>query len=203
MIPARVVLATTNAGKVRELGPLVAAWGVGEVVGLDAFPGVTLPPETEETYAGNAIVKARTVALACGVPALGDDSGLEVTALGGQPGVRSARWAPTDAERIAKVLAALDGVADRRARFVCAAALAWPDGRVVVTEGTCEGHIAARAEGSAGFGYDPVFVATELGRALALVDRTEKAAVSHRGRAVRALGEKLRDATLRRSGGPC
>lgn len=203
MIPGRVVLATANAGKMRELGPLVAEWGVAEVVGLDAYPDVVLPPETAETYTDNAIVKARTVALASGVAALGDDSGLEVAALGGQPGVRSARYAPTDAERIAKLLAALDGEADRRARFVCVAALAWPDGRVMTAEGTCEGRIALRAEGGGGFGYDPVFVATELGRALAVVDRTEKASVSHRGRAVRALGEKVRAATLRRSGSPC
>jgi XTP/dITP diphosphohydrolase len=192
VIPARLVLATTNAGKVAELGALAAEWGQVEVRSLVDVGPVALPEETGATYAENAALKARAVAGATRLPALADDSGLEVAALGGAPGVRSARWAATDAARIAKLLAALSGVADRRARFVCAVALAWPDGRVDVAEGTCEGTIAAAPAGTGGFGYDPVFVSAELGRTFAAASAAEKERVSHRARAMRALGARLR-----------
>jgi len=105
--------------------------------------------------------------------------------------VRSARWAPTDAARIAKLLGALEGVADRSARFVCAVALAWPDGRVDVAEGRCGGHVATAPSGAGGFGYDPAFVSDELGRTFAQASAAEKDRVSHRARAVRALGARL------------
>lgn len=194
MIPPRLVLATANPGKVGELTALVAEWGCVDVLPLAAFPGVAVAEETGDTYEANAIEKARAVAAATRLPALADDSGLEVDALGGAPGVRSARWAPTDRARIDRLLDALrDACGEaRRARFRCVVALAWPDGTIVTASGTCAGTIAEVPAGAHGFGYDPVFVADELGATLAAVAPGEKERVSHRARAVRALGARLR-----------
>jgi XTP/dITP diphosphohydrolase len=193
MIPSRVVLATANPGKIAELGPLVAGWGVVDVISLDAFPGVELPEEGDESYAANAVAKARAVAAATALPALGDDSGLEVDALGGAPGVRSARWAPTDGERVAKLLDALGDAAGagRRARFRCAAALVWPDGRTITAEGECVGRIAGAPSGTGGFGYDPVFVPDGLATTFAAASPEVKQRLSHRARAIVALGASL------------
>jgi XTP/dITP diphosphohydrolase len=206
MVPERLVLATANPGKARELGELVGRWGAVAVVALDAFPGVRCPEETGDTYEENAIAKAAAVAAAAGLPALGDDSGLEVDALAGAPGIRSARWAgasATDAERIAKLLAALRDVpaAARGARFRCVVALAWPDGRVETAAGECFGTIAAAPRGGGGFGYDPVFIADELGSTFGEATAEDKRRLSHRARALAALGKRL--ATLRAGGGPC
>jgi XTP/dITP diphosphohydrolase len=204
MIPERLVLATANRGKVVELGELVADWGPVAVTALDAFPGVCCPEETGETYEENAVAKAIAVAKGTGLPALGDDSGLEVEALGGAPGLRSARWAgasATDADRIAKLLDALRAVPERGARFRCVVALAWPDGHVVTAAGECAGRIAPASRGAGGFGYDPVFIATELGRTFGEASVDEKRRLSHRARAVRALGKRL--ATLHAGAGPC
>ena len=193
MIPSRVVLATANPGKVAELGPLVAAWGVVDVVSLDAFPAVRLPEESDESYLANALAKARAVAAATALPALGDDSGLEVDALGGAPGIRSARWAPSDSQRMAKLLDALrDAVGTaRRARFRCVAALVWPDGRTITAEGECAGRIAGTPGGTGGFGYDPVFVPDGLDTTFAAVPPEVKQRLSHRARAIVALGASL------------
>ena len=173
---------------------------------LDAFPGVRCPEETGDTYAANAMAKAAASAAAVGLPALGDDSGLEVDALAGAPGVRSARWAgesATDADRIAKLLAALRDVpaAARGARFRCVVAVAWPDGRVETAAGECAGTIATAPRGAGGFGYDPVFIAAELGRTFGEATAEDKRRLSHRSRAVGALGRCL--ATVRGGGGPC
>jgi len=212
VIPSRLVLATANRGKVAELTALVHEWGSVEVLPLGAFRGVTCPEETGATYEENAAAKARAVAVATGLPALGDDSGLEVDALGGAPGLHSARWAgagASDEERVQRLLAALAGVpeAGRGARFVCVAALAWPDGRVEAATGTVRGRIVAAPAGSSGFGYDPVFVPDELDRTFAAASAAEKARLGHRGRALRALGHRLRASgptpTLRGPGGPC
>jgi XTP/dITP diphosphohydrolase len=193
MIPPRLVLATANPGKVEELRALVAEWGTIEVLSLAAFPGIACPAETGRTYEENALLKAQAVAAATAVPALGDDSGLEVEALGGAPGLCSARYAPTDAERVARLLGALAAVprAGRRARFRCVVALAWPGGRTVTAEGACDGSIATAPSGTAGFGYDPVFVADELACTFAAASDAAKHQVSHRARAVRALGARL------------
>ena len=193
MIPSRVVLATANPGKIAELGPLVAAWGVVDVVSLDAFPAVRLPEEGDESYLANALAKARAVAAATGLPALGDDSGLEVDALGGAPAIRSARWAPSDGERVAKLLDALrDAVGTaRRARFRCVAALVWPDGRTITAEGECAGRIAGTPGGTGGFGYDPVFVPDGLDTTFAAAPPDVKQRLSHRARALVALGASL------------
>jgi XTP/dITP diphosphohydrolase len=197
MIPDRLVLATGNPGKVDELRGLVREWGNVSALDLRGFPGVALPEETAPSYAGNAVAKARTVAGATGLPALADDSGLEVDALGGEPGVRSARWAGPragDAERIAKLLGALAGVPEsaRTARFRCVVALAWPEGAVETAEGRCDGRIAQLPEGRGGFGFDPVFVADDLGCSLGRATSVEKQRISHRARAMRLLGDRLR-----------
>jgi XTP/dITP diphosphohydrolase len=206
MIPARVVVATSNPGKVRELGELLAAWGGVEVLSLADFPGAAAPEETGTSYVENALLKARAVAAATGVAALADDSGLEVDALSRAPGLHSARYAPTNAERIAKLLAALEAVPDdaRGARFRCAVALAWPDGKAEVAEGEVAGSIVGRPRGANGFGYDPLFVPHELAaRTFAEASAAEKHALSHRARAMRALGEKLGRAALHAPARPC
>jgi XTP/dITP diphosphohydrolase len=188
------MLATGNSGKVAELRDLLRDWGQVETLSLADVPAPRLPAETGSTYAENAALKARAIAAAAGLPALADDSGLEVDALDGRPGLRSARWAATDEARIARLLAALGGrpPAARRARFRCVVALAWPDGRVETAAGACEGAVAEHPAGTGGFGYDPVFVADDLGRTFAEASPAEKRSVSHRARAVRALGERLR-----------
>jgi XTP/dITP diphosphohydrolase len=194
MIPRRVVLATGNRGKAAELAELVREWGDVEVTSLADVPEVVLPPEVGDSYAENAVAKARAVAAATGLPALGDDSGLEVDALAGAPGPTSARYAASDDARIEKLLAALAAVpaSARRARFRCVVALAWPDGRMESAEGGCIGRIANAPSGRGGFGYDPVFVPHELGRTFASATPAEKARLSHRARAVRALGARLK-----------
>jgi XTP/dITP diphosphohydrolase len=193
MAPAELVLATANPGKVRELRRLVAEWGPVSVRSLADWSGVELPPEDGATYEENAVLKARAVSQATGLAALADDTGLEVAGLDGGPGVRSARFAPTNEERLEKLLAALRGrpEAARAARFVCVVALAWPDGSVETAAGECRGRIAETPSGDGGFGYDPVFVADDLGVTFAEASAAEKEAVSHRGRAVRALGDRL------------
>ena len=193
MTLARLVLATANAGKVRELRALIAEWGAIEVLSLADVTPVVMPEESGETYVENAVLKARAVASATGLPALADDSGIEVDALGGAPGVRSARYAATDAARNARLLAALHDVPEERrtARYRAVVALAFPDGTVLTAEGSCEGRIAHEPRGSGGFGYDPIFIATELGRTVGEVSDEEKARVSHRARAIRALGRAL------------
>jgi XTP/dITP diphosphohydrolase len=187
----RLVLATANLHKAAEIAPLLPA-GVGVVPRPAGLPDVD---ETADTLEGNARLKAVAVCEATGEPAVADDTGLEVDALGGRPGVWAARYAgpgATYADNVAKLLAELDGVTDRRARFRTVALVRFPDGGEVVAEGAVTGTIAGRARGEAGFGYDPVFVPDEGdGRTFAEMTPDEKQAVSHRGRAFRALGEAL------------
>ncbi len=186
-----LLLATGNRNKGVEVQALLGP-GV-RVETLADHPGLELPPETGETFAANAILKAEAACAALGVPALADDSGLIVDALGGAPGVRSARYADgTDEDRWRKLLGALEDVADaeRTARFACAMAFAVPGAETVVTEGLCEGRIARAPRGAGGFGYDPIFVLPD-GRHMAELDREAKGAVSHRGAALRALAPTL------------
>ena len=200
-----VVVATRNAGKLRELLPLFTDAGLVPRTLDDA--GLAEDPredalESADTFQENALAKARYFHERCGLPTVADDSGLVVDALGGAPGVRSRRWsgladvhgAALDAANNALLLERLAGVEDRRARFVCAAA--WVgDGREVVRLGDCAGVIArAPAAGAHGFGYDPLFVSDELGATFAEVDRDAKARVSHRARAFAALLAALRGA---------
>ncbi len=184
MIPPRIVLATANPGKVRELGALVGEWGPIAVATLADVPGVALPEEGDVSYEANAAAKAVAVARAAGVPALADDSGLEVDALGGRPGVRSARWS---GEPNAELLRELAGAADRRARYRCAMVAIGPAGVEVAVEGRLEGRLATEPRGSGGFGYDPIFVPEDEQRTVAELGNDWKRDNSHRARAARDL----------------
>ncbi len=187
----RLAIASQNPGKCREIARILDAF---ETVSLADLPAVEFPEEGGD-YLENAIVKARTVALASALPAVADDSGLEVDFLGGAPGPYSARYGGPgldDAGRVAHLLEALKQAAPpRRARFRCVAACVWPDGRSETAEGVCEGEIAVSPRGDGGFGYDPVFVPEGGERAMAELERAEKDGLSHRGRAFRALRSKL------------
>jgi XTP/dITP diphosphohydrolase len=195
-----VVLATSNEGKLVELRSLFGDLPL-ELLGLHAVVGEQ-PAVTEygSTLEENAIIKARAACAVTGLYALADDSGLEVEALGGRPGVRSARFAherATDAENNAALLRELEEIDDvgRRGRFRCVLALAspWDPEHVEIAEGTCEGLIARAPRGSGGFGYDPLFIVPELaGRAMAEMSDVEKNEVSHRARAARAMRDKLK-----------
>ncbi|HCX08836.1 MAG TPA: non-canonical purine NTP pyrophosphatase, RdgB/HAM1 family [Hyphomonas sp.] len=193
--PGRLVAATHNKGKVSELKDLF------EPLGFDVVSAIELdlpePEETEATFAGNAILKARAAAEATGAPALSDDYGLAVTALGGAPGIYSARWAgePRDfGKAMEKVQRELDdiGATDRSAKFVCALAIVWPDGHAEVFEGEVHGELTWPPRGDKGFGYDPVFVADGESITFGEMEPALKHAMSHRARAV----EKLKAALL-------
>lgn len=185
-----LVIASHNAGKVREINELIAPYGVAAIAAAEI--GLGEPEETEKTFAGNADLKARAAALAAGLPALADDSGLEVAALGGAPGVLSARWAGPGkdfAQAMEKVRRALEesGAADRTARFVCALALAWPDGHVEAFEGTVAGTLVFPPRGGRGFGYDPIFLPAGEHETFGEMDPARKHAMSHRAQAFRML----------------
>ena len=190
----KLLVATTNRGKVREIQEILAG-GPLELVTLADWPDVDPPEETGRTFEQNARAKAVYYADATGQLTVAEDSGLEIDALGGQPGIESARWGGAEAtypQKFALIYQALraKGVLDSPARFVCALALA-RDGRILFeTRGTVEGWIAAEPKGDGGFGYDPIFFYPPLGRTLAEVDH-EKAAISHRGAAFRKLREFL------------
>ncbi len=188
-----VVLATNNAKKLAELRRIVsqAAPDV-EVLGLADVAPYPEPAETKRTFAGNALLKARACVAATGLPALADDSGLEVDVLNSMPGVRSARWAgpqASDADNNELLLRQLHDVADpdRTARFVCAMAAVFPDGTEHVRLGVMSGHLIDAPRGENGFGYDPLFVAEGNTVTNASLDAEAKDAISHRGRAVRAI----------------
>lgn len=187
-----VAIATGNPGKVREIRALLA----DVAVTLRPFSGDLAFPEEGDAYEPNAVAKARTLAEAWGVPALADDSGLEVAALDGAPGPLSARFGGPgldDAGRVDHLLEALRDVPRQRrvARFVCVAALAHPDGRVVARRGECEGRILSAPRGVGGFGYDPVFWVPERGAAMAELPASEKNRISHRARAFQGLRPEL------------
>jgi XTP/dITP diphosphohydrolase len=189
-----VVLATRNAAKLRELARILSAEDHGtqiRLAGLDEFPGAPDVPETGATFEENALLKARAIADYTGLPAVADDSGLCVDALGGMPGVLSARWAGghgDDKANLELVLAQVADVPDTRlgARFVCAAALVAPSEEWVVT-GQVEGRLIRAPRGSGGFGYDPIFLPDGFGQTTAEMTADAKDAISHRGRAFRAL----------------
>jgi XTP/dITP diphosphohydrolase len=188
-----LVLATRNSHKLTELRRILSDAGVTvELLGIAAFPDVPDVPETGATFAENALTKARATAAATGLPAVADDSGLCVDALGGMPGVLSARWAGRhgdDQANLDLVLAQLADVPDERrgAHFACAAVIALPGGRSRVAEGRLDGVLTRAPRGSNGFGYDPIFVPLGERRTTAEMSPAEKDAISHRGRALRAL----------------
>ncbi len=190
----RLWVATGNAGKVREIAALLAGLGL-HVAKLPADHGITFPEEGDD-YEANAIAKARAVVDAFGEPAIADDSGIEVDALGGRPGPRSARYGGAgldDAGRVALMLSELKDVpeADRGARFYCVAALALPGGEAFASVGVCEGRILTERRGAGGFGYDPIFMPAGHRVAMAELAQAEKDAISHRGQAVRGLVARL------------
>jgi XTP/dITP diphosphohydrolase len=192
-----VVLATRNPGKIDELRQILAPSGI-DLLGMGEFPDLPEVAETGATFAENALLKAHAIASATQLTAIADDSGLAVDALNQMPGVLSARWAGRhgdDAGNLALVLAQVSDVPDdhRGARFVCAAAAATPDGRDVVVEASVEGHLIRSARGANGFGYDPIFVPSGETRTTAEMSAAEKNAISHRGKAFRALAARLPD----------
>ncbi len=194
MSRALIVLASANPGKLRELRALLGDLDL-EVRAATVAELAALPEEGHD-YTANAIAKAAAVAAASGLPALADDSGLEVRVLGGAPGPLSARYGGVgrdDAGRMEYLLAELarTGSPDRAARFVCVAALAWPDGHVEVRRGTCEGRVLESPRGVRGFGYDPVFEPEGEGRSMAELPEARKHELSHRGRALAALRPAL------------
>lgn len=187
--PMRVVIATSNPGKVAEIREALADLG-WELMAINDFslPAITLPEETGTTYEENAALKACAAALQSGLPALADDSGLEVAALNGDPGVFSARFGNLDTatERNVHLLEQLRGKTDRAAKFVSVLLLAYPDGHLESYRGEVQGQILEGPRGQDGFGYDPLFQLPD-GRSMAELSVPEKRAVSHRGRALEAL----------------
>lgn len=198
----KIVLATRNAHKVVELREILAGLveEIGlEIVGVSEFPDVEDVVEDGVTFAQNATLKAVAVARATGLPAIADDSGLAVDVLGGAPGIFSARWAGEhggDRANVDLLLSQLDDVKDehRGAGFVCAAVLAMPDGRVFLREGQVRGTLTRAPRGTNGFGYDPILLVDGDTRTLAEYDSGQKNAISHRGKALRALEADLREA---------
>jgi XTP/dITP diphosphohydrolase len=187
----KIVVASHNAGKIAEISSIMSGSGI-ELAGLDDFAPYPEPAEDGETFLDNAMIKAAAAHEATGLPALADDSGLIVDALGGRPGVRSARYGGEglkDGERGMKLLEELEGIPDgeRTARFICVMVL-YPapgtDGEALVTEGILEGRIAREPAGENGFGYDPVFFVPEAGRTAAEMEPQEKNRISHRYRAL-------------------
>ena len=202
MTVARVVLATRNRHKVLELREILAEvlYGVDvdldtAIVGVEDFPGIEDVVESGVTFAANALLKARAVSLATGLPALADDSGLAVDVLGGSPGVFSARWAGAHGDDDANLRLLLDQLADvpdehRGAGFVCAAALVRPDGTEHVELGELRGTLERAPRGGGGFGYDPILRVDDR-RTLAELSPAQKNAISHRGQALRALAPRV------------
>ena len=192
----RIVLATRNAGKIEELHRILTEV---EVLGLDAFPDAPDVPETEMSFAGNALLKARAINAHTGLPAVADDSGLCVEALNGMPGVLSARWSgrfgdatrDKDLANVELLLDQLANVHDRTAFFACAAVLVRPDGTEEIVEGRMHGRVIEAPRGTGGFGYDPIFVADDETRTNAELTAAEKDAISHRGKAFRALAKLI------------
>lgn len=184
----RLVIASHNRGKVREIADLLAPFGAGIVSAGDL--GLDEPEETGETFVANAELKARAAALGSGLPALADDSGLVVAALGGAPGIHSARWAGEHRDfafAMCRVEEALAGKSDRRAHFVCALSLCWPDGACSTFEGTVYGTLVWPPRGERGFGYDPMFVPDGHDITFGEMDPAAKHAISHRADAFRKL----------------
>ncbi len=192
---SRLLIATSNPGKVRELQAMLAGLPV-ELTTPKMLRRSLSVDETGHTYRANAALKAAAYARATGLPALADDSGLEVEALNGLPGIRSARFAPTpNADDAARRAYLLENLAPHprpwRARFVCVVCLALPDGSLHFAEGICPGEIIPAERGAGGFGYDPIFYLTERGCTMAELPAEEKNRISHRGRAIQALRPAL------------
>ncbi len=191
----RIILATKNKGKIREFREALAEIG-WEGVPLSEVADVAEPEETGTTFMENALQKARAYAEAVGMPVLSDDSGIIADVLGDEPGIYSARYAgvhgddEANNQKLIERLRPYSGD-DRRAHYVCAVALVFPDGQSVTAEGTCEGILRDFYAGSGGFGYDPLFYLPQFGKTMAEISLAEKNSISHRGKALRKLIEKL------------
>jgi len=197
-LPAELGIASHNPGKIREIRMICADWPVRWITADEdprEWPDVE---ETGATYLDNALLKGRAVARALGLPVVADDSGIEVDALGGAPGPRSARYAgesATDEQNLHALIAAVRGVPrnGRTARYSCVAALCWPDGREQHVEGTVEGILITKPRGDGGFGYDPIFIPEGWDETMAELSPEQKDRISHRGRAFRALVDLVRE----------
>ena len=188
----QVVIATHNKGKLAEISRILAPLGIQAITA----DGLSDPEENGKTFAENAFIKASAACRETGLPAIADDSGLCVDALGGEPGVYTARYAPVG-QRKATVLKKLEGLprSERTARFTAAVCCVFPDGRVITAEGSCEGYIGTACRGEGGFGYDPIFE-IEDGRTFAEIADGEKDAMSHRGKALRVLAQMLKEESI-------
>ncbi|MGN0182216.1 MAG: XTP/dITP diphosphatase [Candidatus Ornithomonoglobus sp.] len=191
----KIVVATNNANKVREITKIFTPLGFEVVSQHDAGIDVDIE-ETGRTFEQNALIKARAVAMLCDDCVMADDSGLCVEALDGRPGIYSARYAgegACDAQKIEKLLGEMKDKKNKKAKFVTAMAFIFPDGKEITTKGEVKGRIIDKPEGENGFGYDPVFYCPELEKTFAQADSDEKNSVSHRGRALKALYDELKD----------
>ncbi|MBI4966307.1 MAG: XTP/dITP diphosphatase [Desulfomonile tiedjei] len=202
-LPKRILIATSNQGKVEEIRDLVKGLPV-EFLSLSDVADIPEVIEDGLTFEENALKKARTFAAATGVVTLADDSGLCIDALDGRPGVHSARYSgegASDAEKCARILQELENIPEERrtARFVCAMALVTPKGEEQLFGGSCEGRITREPRGTGGFGYDPIFYFEEAGCTFAEMDRESKNKVSHRGRALRAFARFLEEVLRKKS----
>ncbi len=189
----KIVLATRNKGKIREFKKLLGE-SPFEIIGLDSFPEIGKIKEDGKTFQENAIKKACYVAKNTGIPSISDDSGLVVYALGGLPGIYSARFAgegATDLENNLKLLKEMENVKDRRAEFVCVIAICLPNGKSRIYEGRCKGIITERLMGDKGFGYDPLFYYPPFKKTFAQMEPDEKNRISHRAEAIRKLKSDL------------
>ena len=196
--PRRIAVASANPNKLEEIKAILAPYGF-EPVGLDAWPDIDDLPETADSFEGNALMKAQALVELKGVVAVADDSGLEVDALDGAPGVHSKRFTPeaSHAANNTKLLTVLAGVEGRSARFRCVIALVTPGGEQALASGSCEGRIGHELRGAGGFGYDPLFLPDEIpGRSMAELSAEDKNAISHRGRAFRQLPGLLEELGL-------
>lgn len=192
----KIVLATHNAGKIREFKSILEPLGYEAVSVHDVIADITEPEETGTTFAENALLKATYYMKATGLPCLADDSGIAADALGGRPGVYSARYAGPDCDdeannqKLIRDLAPYTGD-DRKGYYACVVALVWPDGRSLTGKGKCDGIIRDFYQGEGGFGYDPLFYLPEFGKTMAELSMEEKNQISHRGRALRDLLSKI------------
>ncbi|MBQ7974116.1 MAG: RdgB/HAM1 family non-canonical purine NTP pyrophosphatase [Clostridia bacterium] len=190
-----IILATKNAGKVREMAEIMAPYNISVISQKDAGIDVEVL-ETGSTFEENAEIKARAVAMLCDLPVIADDSGLCIDALGGKPGIYSARYGGEElpyTEKIRCLLKELEDVTDRSARFECAMVLVMPDGRKFSATGAVAGSILQAPEGTGGFGYDSIFYSSELGKSFGVASDEEKNSISHRGRALKKLCNELTD----------
>jgi XTP/dITP diphosphohydrolase len=185
----RIVLATSNENKLKEMQAIFKHFSI-EIVNP---PREFDPIEDGETFFDNSFIKAKAASVLLGLPALADDSGLEIEALGGEPGIHSARWAQTNHERIQKAIKSLENKQNRNAQFVCTMTLTDKNGSLIhSTKGVCKGQILEEEKGTGGFGYDPIFFIPELGKTMAELTMEEKNKISHRSIALKEMIEFLK-----------